>query len=92
MQALYTAYAAALDDADYSAAIVAASKALALLGTTPNVSRDLHSGSQSIGWNDGATIQAAIAEARRLQRAASVGSAGVFGQSKITYARAEDTS
>lgn len=87
---LYSTAAAALDSGDYVAAITAATKAQFLLGTTPNLARAIGSGNQSIGWNDGAAIERFIANCRRLQRQASVASAGVFGQSKVTYARTSD--
>ncbi|KKM81987.1 hypothetical protein LCGC14_1324150 [marine sediment metagenome] len=87
---LYTAAAAALDSGDYASAILAATKAQILLGTTPNLARSLGGqgdGNQSVTWNDGAAIERFIANCRQLQKAASVASGGVFAQSKVTYAR-----
>lgn len=78
---------AALDAGDYAAAILVAMKAKLLLGTTPNLAREIGSGSQSITWNDGTAIKDFIHDCRALERAANVGSAGVFGQSAVTYAR-----
>jgi hypothetical protein len=88
LNALYATASAALDAEDYSAAITAAVKAQALLGTTPNLTRSLGSGSQGITWNDGASIERFIANCRKLQKAAAVASGGPFRSSKITYQRA----
>lgn len=88
---LYSAAVSAFDGGDYASAIAAATKAQLLLSTTPNLQRSLGSGNQSITWNDGSAIQQFIQNCRKLQRSASVGSGGVFQQSKVTYSRASSS-
>jgi hypothetical protein len=87
-ESLYTTAVAAFDGGDYAGAIAAATKAQLLLGTSPNLSRALGSGNQSIGWNDGSSISLFITNCRTLQRAATAAVSGVFAQSKVTYSRA----
>lgn len=87
LNSLYATAAAAYDSGDYTAAIAAATKAQLLLGTTPNLARSLGSGNQSIAWNDGVAIDRFIANCRQRQNAAAAASSGVFGQSKVVYAR-----
>ena len=86
LQALYAAATAALDTGNYTAAIAAAVKAQMLLGTTPNLTRSLGSGSQAISWNDGASIERFIQNCQRLAKAAAVKSGGPFRSSRIVYA------
>lgn len=88
LNSLYTAATTALDSGDYAAAIVAATKAQLLLGTTPNLARSLGAGNQSITWNDGAAIDRFIAFCRQQQKVASVASVGPFFRVPITYVRA----
>lgn len=88
LNSLYTSAVAAFDAGDYTAAIAAAVKAQMLLGTTPNLTRSLGSGSQAISWNDGASIERFIQNCQRLAKAAAVQSGGPFRTSKVVYARA----
>lgn len=87
LDALYTAYVAAEDAEDYSAAIRNLRKMLALLAKTPNVSKSYGGSPQGIAWtaND---ILGLIAECRKAQTAAAIAAGGLFQTSKITYARA----
>ncbi len=88
LQALYADAVAAFDAGSYAAAIAAAVKAQVLLGTTPNLTRSLGSGSQGISWSDGASIERFIQNCQRLAKAAAVQSGGPFRTSKVVYARA----
>jgi hypothetical protein len=88
LNSLYTSAVAAFDAGDYTAAIAAAMKAQVLIGTTPNLTRSLGSGSQAISWNDGASIERFIQNCQRLAKAAAVQSGGPFRSSKVVYARA----
>lgn len=88
LNSLYTSAVAAFDAGDYTAAIAAAMKAQVLLGTTPNLTRSLGSGSQAISWNDGASVERFIQNCQRLAKAAAVQSGGPFRSSKVVYARA----
>ena len=92
LETLYSTAISAFDGGDYDAAIAAAVKAQMLLGTTPNLTRSLGGGSQSIAWNDGSAVARFIADCRKLQKVAAVASSGgPFRQSKVTYARAESS-
>lgn len=86
LNSLYTSAVAAFDAGDYTAAIAAAVKAQMLLGTTPNLTRSLGSGSQAISWNDGASIERFIQNCQRLAKAAAVKSGGPFRSSRVVYA------
>lgn len=88
LNSLYTSAVAAFDAGDYTAAIAAAMKAQVLIGTTPNLTRSLGSGSQAISWNDGASIERFIQNCQRLAKAAAVQTGGPFRSSKVVYARA----
>ena len=87
MSALYTSAASALDSGDYAAAINSATKALLLLGTSPDLERSLGSGENRIEWRDSGAIEAFITSARKASKAVAVSTGGVFAQSKVTYAR-----
>lgn len=88
LDALYSAAAAAMADADWSTAITNLMAISARLATTPNLTRNLGpAGSQAITWN-AAEIQALIGQCRKQQAAAQASSSGLFGQTPITYARA----
>lgn len=86
--ALYATGMAAFDAGNYAAAIAAAVKAQFLLGKTPNLTRQLGSGSQGISWSDGASIERFIQNCQRLAKAAAVQTGGPFRTSKVVYARA----
>ena len=62
--------------------------ALLLCMASPNVSRSLGSGSQSITFPGGESIQAFIARMSTLAKATAVQSGGPFRSSKVVYARA----
>ncbi|MFA7254135.1 MAG: hypothetical protein WC107_06310 [Patescibacteria group bacterium] len=87
LNTLYAAYAAALDAADYSTALV---KLLAIKGrliTTANVTKSLGSGGTE-GFNfHPADIDSLIAECRRLQAASTHATDGPWRQVPVTYAR-----
>lgn len=90
LEALNTAYAAAIDGGSWDTALEVLSKIEIRLITTPNLARSLGGGgNQSIAWNSHS-----IAEARRwlMQRkAAGYGASGPFQQTPVTYQRADDT-
>ncbi len=87
LDALYAAYLAALDAADYDTAILKLMAMKARLASTPNLSRHLGSGGrQSIEWNPG-ELDSLIAQCRQLQTAAAVATGGIIQTSKIVYAR-----
>jgi hypothetical protein len=92
VEALYEAAITALDAGDYATAIQKAMAAKLRLGTTPNVSKSVGSGSQALTWNDASAIDRFISDCRRLQSAVAVASGGVFAQSPIHYQRAEESS
>ena len=87
LDALYTAYVAAEDAEDYSAAIRSLRKMLALLAKTPNVSRSFGGSPQGVTWAANDIIKL-IAECQKAQVAAAHADSGPFQRSKITYARA----
>ena len=90
MSALYTEAEAAIRVGDHAAAITAATLALLLLGTSPDLERSLGSGENRIGWRDSSAIEAFIDSTRKANKAVTVGASGVFAQSKVTYARPSD--
>lgn len=78
---------AAFAAGDYDAAISAAAQVQALIMGTPNVSRSLSGGNQSISWPGGGTVSAFIALCRQLKTQAMITANGVFQQSHIVYER-----
>ena len=90
LTALYTTAAAALDSGDYAAAIKAGRKALVLVGASPSLMEGTGQGTDSIAWRSAADIKTFIAECRGALRETSMGSSGVFGQSKVRYERPDE--
>lgn len=83
LEALYSAYEAAIDAGDYDAAIAAALKALARVGSTPDVMRR----NNQMAWRNQAAIQSCITECRKQKAQALAEGAGGIQQTKVTYAR-----
>src|SRR4051812_11082918 len=83
LEALYSAYAAAIDAGDYDAAIAAALKALARVGTTPDVMRR----NNQMAWRNLSAIQSCIEQCRKLKAIALAEASGGMQQTKVIYSR-----
>ena len=90
LNSLYASAVAADLAADYAGAARYARAILLRLGTTPNPTRSLGSGSQGLTFPGADAIQAFLTRVERLQKAATVATGGPFRVSKVTYARATD--
>lgn len=87
LETLYEAAVAAMDAADYSAAILKLMAIKARLASTPNLSKSIGGGgSSSITWN-AAEIDSLITQCKQLKAQARTSTSGPFQQTKITYAR-----
>jgi hypothetical protein len=92
LESLYSEAVAALESGDYDTAILKAMAIKARLGTTPNVLRSLGGGGQQqLQWANVAAMNSFIADCRSLKNQARAESLGIQ-QTKITYARPDDTS
>jgi len=91
LDTLYAAAVAAIDDGDYATAITKLMAMQARLSTTPNLTRGTGGGgSQSIAWN-ASEIPGLITNCRKQLAAATAASGGPFQQSKVVYARADNS-
>lgn len=93
IESLYGEAVAALDAGDYQTAIRKAIACKARLATTPNISRSLAGGGQQgMSWANAAALDEFIKEARKLLAQDLAQSSGGLQQTKIIYARAEESS
>ena len=91
IEALNTEYVAAVDAADWTAALNVLSKIAVRLATTPNLSRGMGGGgSQSIAWTS-QSIAEQQAFCRKQMAAAAHATSGRGVQVPITYARPDSS-
>ena len=88
---LAEAAVAAMEAADYDLAIRKALALKPLLAVTPEMSRGSAGDSQSLAFRTGDSVDAFIAECRKLRNPALAESGGVFRTSNVRYQRADES-
>lgn len=91
LNSLYTQASTALAADDFAGAIRAAMQAKLRLATTPDVSRAVGQGSQSIAWPNAAAIDAFIAQVNQLKATARLTASGPWLSTRVAYARPSST-